>query len=298
MISRRGAALTLGAVGALTASLALGQLDAQAQAPAADQAVDLSAMLPAESIGAVGALEPGQLDALTTARVQPIAFMDTTSALHLHASLEAASQLKGDDVTARASAARLEAPAQDGLGFGGASRQVDILTMSYGYALGVLPLLKATQGDALPTTLERLKVMAPLHASYSAETRAQIEAYLASASGPELSHAAYLRLLRAASLGIAQAEGVQDQRVHGYLLAGLWAGLATLASESGSVPPIMAPLGQGIEEMMLKDASFGGSDQQVAAQLKRISAQLAQDTPNKALVSEAVKALLSIKADG
>lgn len=298
-LKRLGAPLfVLGATTLFSANL-------MAEAPQqAEVKVDLSAMISAEASGKVDALAEGQLAKLQITTVQPVAFMDTTSGASVQASFQAVEGFSAD----AAATSRLSSvtptpkapPAQDGqegLGFAGSSRELDILTLQYGYLLGALPMLKAAKGDAFGAYLQDISKMAPLHDKYTPEAKAQIEAYLKSASG-SFDNQAYLGMLRAATQGIANAQDSNGQRLHGYLLVGLWAGFSTIASESGSVPANLATIGEGLVQMLEKDAKYGGSDQQLATHVNAMAAQLASGQPDKTKITDAVKALLSVSADG
>ncbi len=259
-------------------------------------------LTPANAQGQLIKADASQLDALKVSRVQPMAFMDTDSAATVRGSLGAVASLERSDDAMINGLPKLTAPAQasgdQGFGFGGQSGEIDLVSLQYGYILGVLPLLRATSSpEKFQELTAQLDQMAKLHALYTGEVGANAQLLVASAKAGEDNSDAYMNLLQSATRGISQAENVEGERLHGYLLTGMWAGFAQLSTMAGGSNAQVAQIGDGIQHLLMKDASFGGSDQQLAAEVSVISGQLRGDKPDTEAVSRSVQKLLAVGAD-
>lgn len=269
--------------------------------PAEDVAVELSTLTPAEVVGTTTPLEAGQLDALKVEHVQPVAFMDTTSAAQVQASIEAVGQVKNSaDLSSRLNAPKPVMPqgsGDQGMGFAGDSSQVDIVTLQYGYILGALPLLQIAKGDEFQGYVAELQKLSSAHKLYAPAASAQIEAYLKAAATGKIDQVAYMGMLREATQGIANSKDPSGQRLHGYLLMGLWSGFVSMASEAGKVPANIFAIGNALEQLMTQDSSYGSSDQRLAGQLKVLNSVLKEEPISKEKVATSIKVILATKAD-
>lgn len=264
--------------------------------------IDLSALTPAEVVGTTQPLAEGQLDALKVDHVQPVAFMDTTSAAQVQASLEAVGQVKNSaDLSSRIVATMPVKPkaqdGQEGLGFAGSSSEVDIMTLKYGYILGALPLLQISKGDEFAAYIKELKQLAGYHKYYTPAASAKIETYLNAAATGKIDQVAYMAMLREATQGIASSKDASGQRVHGYLLMGLWSGLLSMSVESGQLPENINSFGRALEQLLTKDSSYGSSDQRLAGQIKVLNSVLRESPVSKEKVATSIKVILATKAD-
>ena len=241
------------------------------------------------------------LEALSVAKIQPTAFMDSASAL-------AMSELMayGDAMTPDASRGAhlrdsLPKPGQDaaheGLGFAGHSTTLDLSALQYGYMLGALPLLARADALAHQATLIELERLSDLASHLSPQTAQAIATYLKGARAGQLDTGAYMNVMRAASDGLAQAQDASQERRHGYLMVGLWSAMSALAIEAGMTPASLLVLGQSLGQLLERDASFGGSDRALAAQVHLIREQAAAASPDKARVYGAIRAMMGVKSD-
>lgn len=276
---------------------------AMAETPPAEAAdvMDLSTLTPAEVVGATTPLQEGQLGALKVDYVQPVAFMDTTSAAQVQASIESVGQVKNSaDLSSRLNAPKPVMPqdsGDQGMGFAGDSSQVDIVTLQYGYILGALPLLQIAKGDEFQGYVAELKKLSSAHKLYAPAASAQIEAYLSAAAQGKIDQVAYMGMLREATQGIANSKDPSGQRLHGYLLMGLWSGLLSMSVEAGQLPDNINTFGTALEQLLTKDSSYDSSDQRLAGQLKVLNAVLKESPISKEKVSTSIKVILATKAD-
>ena len=247
--------------------------------------------------GQLGQLEDGQLESLEVAKVQPTAFADSSSTQAIGLAF-AMAQGQDDtasvvDVTGEVAAAG--ATADEGFGFGGSSNASDIISLKYGYMLASLPMLK---GQRLKDTAAALAKLGQLNGMYSGEVARHLIAVVDSAERGDVDVDALTSLMTASAQGIASASDSSGERVHGYLLAGMWLGLAQTSAAVGASNEGFASLGTSIAQMLEKDASFGGSDRSIALQVRGISTQLAAKAPDASRVNSAVKTALAASADG
>lgn len=246
--------------------------------------------------GELGELEPGQLESLEVAKVQPTAFTDVRSTQAVGETLARVQDQDASDqvVDVTGEVASAGDSADEGFGFGGSSTKLDIVSLKYGYMLSTLPLLK---GAKLAETAKTLAQLSKLNGMYSPEVARHLVALVHSAENGGVDAAALTGLMTASAQGIASAADSSGERVHGYLLAGMWMGLAQTTAVLGNSNEGFATLGGSIAQMLEKDASFGGSDRTIALQIRAVSNQLAAAKPDSGKVNAAVKAALATSAD-
>jgi hypothetical protein len=283
--------------GALSASLLV---TAMSGAYAADP-------LPADLLSGKAAvkLQPmeGDIQQLQVTKVQPILLSDSGARNQVSAIFSVAANLKTDDaqkarITGAAPAITMPAAdGEQGFGFGGSSTELDIVSLQYGYLLGMLPLLQASSPDKFKETVTMFDSLAELNGFYGPEAQAAIKTFVGDAKQGKLNDKAYMEMITGATQGMASATDPSVERRHGYLLLGLWSGLTTLAVEAGAVPENLAASGNTLVMLLEKDAAFGGSDVQLAAKLKLVIAGIKAATPDKAAVQQHIQSMFSVEAD-
>lgn len=240
------------------------------------------------------------LEQLEIAKVQPTAFMDTSSAISMSEMMAYGDAMAPDASLASRISDSLPAnaaQADQGLGFGGQSTTQDIASLQYGYLLGALPILQRADKASFDQALTKLEQFSSLHSSYQAQTTAALLTYIKGARQGQIDTGAYMNIMRAASEGIAQAKGAEAERRHGYLMVGIWSAMSTMALESGRVPSSLKGIGDALSKMLIKDSSFGGSDRALAAHIQLISEESLSAAPDKARVYKSLKSMMSAQAD-
>jgi hypothetical protein len=263
--------------------------------------------LPADLFSGPAAVQLGATTidplSLSTAKVQPILLSDSGSRTQVGGVLSQTSQLKASDAQrsrVSASVPSIKAPAasgDQGFGFAGESSEIDTISLQYGYLLGMLPLLQATSPDKFQETLKTLQGVAQLNDLYGKNSQAAIKAFTAAASQGKFDERAYMDMILGGTQDMAAASDSSSERMHGYLVIGLWSGLAMLAAEADAIPAALPSTGNTLVMLLEKDANFGGSDLQLAASLKAVIAELASPSPNKDTLQKHVMAMMEVKAD-
>jgi hypothetical protein len=243
------------------------------------------------------------VEKLQVSQVQPVMLIDSGARNQIRAAIARSGQLEADaGQKARIDSAvpAIKAPADhgsQGFGFGGSSSELDIISLQYGYMLGMLPIIQATSPEKFKDTLAMLDKLAQVNQFYGPAAQAAIGQFVSAAKQGRLDDKAYMEMLSGATQGMASATNSEVERRHGYLLLGLWSGLTTIAVEAGAVTDNLANSGNTLVMLLKKDAAFGGSDVQLAAKLEAVIAQLKSATPNKAAIHENIQAMLSVEAD-
>jgi hypothetical protein len=249
-------------------------------------------------------LADGALERLEVAHVQPVIYADSGAQQDVGAVLAQLSTL-GDQDEARAArltgsklaAVELNA-ADEGLGFAGTSRASDIEALRVGHALGSLPLLYQVAPSRFKLTTAQLAHM-PRVPGVNEETQRAVNRFVYGAQGGRIDQAGYMALMEVAQRGIATSEDVDGQRAHGYLLVGLWSGLAQLEVEASGAPSSrLVSSGQALIRLLEEDAAHGGSDLKLAAHLKAMVSELGSGRASAERMATLASALLDVQADG
>lgn len=293
------------AIGALFGA---GLLLAASPAMAAGEAVEAKTEVSTEgvvdaSVGATGELPEGaDLASLEVVKVQPVMFNSTDTMAAVDAVMTSASAATGEEgqaarIMGTMPAVEMGEMSEEGFDFGGESTQLDIISMQYAYILGSLPVLFALDKDGFKKTVEGLAEFAPLHGAFSPKTKAALDAYVAALKAGKLDSNQYIQIMLQATQGIASAGSPAEERRHGYLLLGMWAGYVTMSAEAGKLDADIAGMGNGLVMMLEKDAVIGGSDKQLAAKVKQVNAAVSGGKVDKAKIAAAVKGMLAVTAD-
>lgn len=244
-------------------------------------------------------VEDAQFAALRVTKVQPTLFTDAQQNLLVATLVEqtAATQLPAYQPIAQTDVDEASNGARAGLGFAGASTELDVVSLKYGYALGLVPIL----GDADPAMrqkhLELLDKMSKINGFYTPTLASHVEAFLQSARQGKIDYQAYMQIMSDAAQGIASSSDPAIERRHGYLLLGLWSSLAHISAQAGQVPAQIAQTGDALAAMLEKDASFGGSDLALAKEVRAITAVLAAEKPSPSLIQTHIAAMLEVAKD-
>lgn len=251
----------------------------------------------------LGGVSDADIESLEVTAVQPVVFQDQQDTTDATAALSTVASIKenADEAkTLESDYSQMSLPKgkseEEGLGFAGKSRELDIVSLRYGYMLASLPLIKALSPKKYDTVFATAKKLTGLNKFYNPSTQAQLTAYLNNAEKGNFNGSDYANLLSATTRDMAQGSSADKQRVHGYLLVGLWTGYARMLAASGKGSTKMANVGEALRTMLLKDASFGGSDIKLAGQVKIVAGNI-KDTPNKANVKSAIAQMMATKAD-
>lgn len=145
--------------------------------------------------------------------------------------------------------------------------------------------------------LKNLGEMSSFNGIFDRTTRAQIERFVKAARAGQLDHVAYLGMMQAASRGIAQAGDPGVERRHGYLLVGLWSGLAQMSAETGQASAEVIATGHTLTRLLEEDAAHAGSDRAVAASVRAMTAQLDGGAPSSQAIGREIKKMMSVSHD-
>jgi hypothetical protein len=255
--------------------------------------------------GALGALEEGALERLEVVAVQPVIYADSAAASEIGGAMSRVAMLEAD--SARAARMLRSAPmlapvmvgqeqAADGLGFAGQSDAQDIETLRVGYTLGMLPLMRATDNNRYKVAVAQLANM-PRVQGLSEGVQKAVDTFVFAAQRGEVDQAAYMAMMEQAMLSIAGSEDASVQRRHGYLLVGLWSGLAMLEAEGGVVSARLIESGKTLVRLLEQDAAHGGSDLALAATLKAMIEELGQQAPSADALAVQAARLLKTRSD-
>jgi hypothetical protein len=249
----------------------------------------------------LGHLDDGMLERLQVARVQPVVYSHVGAKTELAGVMWHASQLKASPAaSARLAAPELAvpSPAAQGLGFAGSATELDTLSLRYGHVLGLLPLMQAIKPEQFKVTVAQLGGLGELEAVFGEHTRGHIAQFVADAQRGKINSDAYLGMMQGCVQDIAATDDSSIQRRHGYLLLGLWSGLALTAAESDAVTTSLVATGRVLVELLEKDAAYGGADQKLANIVRAMTEELAQPTPNDDALAHMAQRMLAVRADG
>ncbi|MEC9439842.1 MAG: hypothetical protein VYE40_01930 [Myxococcota bacterium] len=250
----------------------------------------------------LASVEDAQLDNLEIARVQPVVMADQSAELQVSVTFARASKANGanamDLVQTMQNVEALQAEGEEeGLDFAGSSNKLDIAALQYGFVLGMAPMMSVLEGQDRAEMLQQLEALSSANALFGNTTRQAIEKYVKSAASGKADHAAFMEMMRAASQDIASSGDPSIERRHGYLLVGLWSGLSRLSAEVGQNSRDLAATGDILVQLLEKDAIYGGSDRELAKQVRLVNAELRKDVPSKEVVRAALAEMVKVSQD-
>ncbi len=187
--------------------------------------------------------------------------------------------------------------AEKGFGFAGASDAKDMRVLHYGISLSYLFVRMSLRDVAKSKdAAELLKKSASLLADLSPEARgAAMDLVLGASQGKRTAASGKFFLAEALKAGM-RGVAAGPQRAHGYYMAGIWAGGALLYASIGG-NETYADMAEPIAIMLDKDASFGGSDREIAKHLRVIAKELKAKKPSARAVGLEILAIQKIGAD-
>lgn len=178
-----------------------------------------------------------------------------------------------------------------GFAFAGEATSADVQALRYGYYLGMMPALieseHAGRADVAARLLESLHVLEGLDAAVVDGVKAAL------ASVEAVDGAAFAEIMAGAQRGIAEG----DARRHGYLAAGMWVGLTTLALWQGRADDTLLGMVHPMTALLEEDAAFGSADHQVARVMRRLAVELAMARPDADRVFAMAAEVLEIDVD-
>lgn len=254
--------------------------------------------------GKLGALEDGALGRMKVVAVQPVIYADSAAGAEVGAAMASVAALPQDGAMAARlgrsapllSPVAVGAVEADGFGFAGKSDAQDIETLRVGYTLGLLPLMKAGSPDRFKLATAQLAYM-PRVEGISEGAQQAVNRFVQSAQRGQLDQAAYMAMMSEAMRGIASSEDAGVQRRHGYLLVGLWSGLAMMEAEAGVVSERLVESGMALVTLLEQDAAHGGSDMALAGTLRAMIEELGQAAPSVDALSVQAARLLGAQRD-
>lgn len=265
--------------------------------------VNPSAQLPAGTQSTLEGAQDDLLSSLKVTRVQPVIFTSSDEIASVRAVLSAnARAAHGADQKIRVSelppTITVPKRGKKGFSFAGASSELDIVSLKYGFMLASLPLLQqASSPEDYEGMLNQLDQLAAIDEVYAAPLAEHIKAYVAAAKAGTMDMEHYMGMLTSATQGMASATDPAIERMHGYLMLGLWSGLVVMAAEADQLAPSLKSQGEALTLLLEKDATYGGSDSLLATQVKLITAELGKPSPTRSTLSSAVREILQVQPD-
>jgi hypothetical protein len=193
-----------------------------------------------------------------------------------------------------------EGEGPQGFGFQGSSDAGDVVALQAGYVLGRIATHAAAGDLASVRTMARwVEAREGALDFLSDSTAAALVPFISDAVDGRVDMLRLMQLLQATEQGLGNAEirGQVEIRGHGYLAAGIWAGMALLGSTTDTGRANLVVVGSGLISALDQDAAFDASDKVISAALKTILSELTADGPRPAVVNDAGRALMTIRAD-
>lgn len=240
-----------------------------------------------------------KLSEYKTVAVQPV--LSASDSRGLFESELAASASMLTIKPAQASAAKKASDAflagQDqGFGFAGKAQSTDVALLMIGDTLGMLPLaMKIDPAAAKQQAAQLQVVITKIEGKVAPNVTKGLNLALAAAQAGDFETTTKALLVTMAISADSITQG--SERPHGYMATGIYAGLATLFVASEQPNQALAELAAPLVMLLEQDASMGGADRTVAAQLKIVAGELASPSPNLGKVVAAIQAMNAVKPD-
>jgi len=178
-----------------------------------------------------------------------------------------------------------------GFGFAGKAESDDIRVLRYGYYLGMMPAVIRSghekETEMAAKLLASIDVIAPLGESMR-DTVIEALTSLESVDGE-----AFAEIFANAQLGLAEG----DARKNGYLAAGMWLGLTTLALWNEQADESITGMAEPLAVLLDEDAAFGAADRKVAAILRGVAAELRKPRLDTDTIMAMTGKVLAVEAD-
>jgi len=238
----------------------------------------------AESL--LGATTVGVLPVLSSGVSRDASYQRMAAYMSMGATLEAGTRplARGGDL--------VELDIDSGFAFAGASTEADVAILKYAFLAASLTA-QANDPAEIRDTAGVLEAGRALLAPLSPETISAIDRFILTAKRGQIDASALSASLMAAEAGIASGPA----RAHGYFATGVWLGVSVLAAALDEADPGFIAVAEPLAVMLDEDALFGGSDRQLAAQLRRLASLLSQPRLDGEAFMSALNAALSIEPD-
>lgn len=213
---------------------------------------------------------------------------------------ELAAQASGLSVSADKGAAAAKAAGKgldsSGFGFAGKAQGSDVALMVISTTLGMLPiLLKVDAAKAKEKASQIQALMPKVEGRLAPDVVKAINIALTAVQGEDAQTA--LKALIVAMAVAADSITKGNERAHGYVATGIFAGVATMWAAAGSQNTALGSLGAPLIAYLEQDAAMGGADRQVAAQLKIVADELNGSAPSLDKIIAAIGVMQNIKPD-
>ncbi|MFT5431911.1 MAG: hypothetical protein ACI9OJ_002609 [Myxococcota bacterium] len=174
-------------------------------------------------------------------------------------------------VASMAAAPATRMPAAQGFGFAGDTSATDLQILKYGYHLGLLPARLASRRRAdARAAVQNLAQADHIIAGLDPDVRSAIAQVLEKTRANEISGAPFQTLMESANRGISS----DTPRAYGYLMVGVWAGLAAYTSVRGVHSESLTSMVRPLVSLLEEDAVFASADRQIADTLLLMSREL------------------------
>jgi len=197
------------------------------------------------------------------------------------------------DVTKKAASKGLET---SGFGFAGKAGGGDVALLILGSTLGMLPAAMKLDAATAKNNATQIQALMPkLEGRVNGDVLKAVGIALTAIQGDDFQTA--LKALLVAMALSADSIKKGNERAHGYMATGLYAGLSATWAAAGQQNTAYAELAAPLVMLLEEDASMGGADRQVAAQLKIVGAEMAAGSPSLDKVVSAIGAMQAVKPD-
>lgn len=213
---------------------------------------------------------------------------------------ELAAQASGLTVSAAKGAVASKAAGKgfegSGFGFAGKAQGSDVALMVISTTLGMLPILlklDAAKAKAQATTIQEL--MPKVEGRLAPDVVKAINIALTAVQGDDMQTAVKALLVAMAVAADSISKG--NERAHGYVASGIYAGIATVWAAAESQNTALGSIGAPLVTYLEQDAALGGADRQVAAQMKIVAGELNSAAPSLDKIVAAIGVMQNIKPD-
>ena len=180
-----------------------------------------------------------------------------------------------------------------GFGFAGASTRTDVAALQYGVMAGATLIVHAKDPELLKKLGAVLQAGRDDVAGLSPDVTKVLDGLVAAAVKGQTDTKSLAYLMLAAQNGIAAG----PQRLHGYLMAGLWSSMALWVATMEGVPKGYASMAEPLAVMLDEDAKFGGSDRKLATHLRAMAAELMKKERDLKVLGTHFEAIRNTKPD-
>jgi len=200
------------------------------------------------------------------------------------------------DKAAAAKKAASAGLASSGFGFAGKAQGADVALLILASTLGMLPTAMKIDPAAAKNNAAQIKALMPkVEGRIAPDVIKAINIAVAAVEADDFQTA--LKALLVAMAVSAESIKKGNERAHGYVATGLYAGLAVTWAAAGQQNTAFAEIAAPLVMLLEEDAAMGGADRQVAAQLKTVANEVGAASPNVSNVVNAISAMQAVKPD-